>query len=64
MLRVFAGSGIDLIPGVVALHAVDGPSTLVPPLVSVLEMPNLFRSQNLLRCEARSICLPLFGSSY
>ena len=64
MLRVFAGSGIDLVPGVVALYAMDRPSTLVSPLVSILEMPNLFRTQNLLRCEFRFICLPLFGSSY
>jgi len=44
MLRVFAGSGIDLIPSLVALHAMDGASTLVPPLVSVLEMAELVSS--------------------
>jgi hypothetical protein len=44
MLRVFAGPGIDLIPGLVALHAVDRPGTLVPALVSVLEMTELVSS--------------------
>jgi hypothetical protein len=41
MLRVFAGPGIDLIPGVVALHAMGRPSTLVPAVVSLLEMAEL-----------------------
>jgi hypothetical protein len=33
MLWVFAGSGIDLVPVVVARHAMDRPGVLVSPLV-------------------------------